>query len=515
MSILQSVRHVLRGIFKVCGKWGTKRILAFLFLLTLFTNLHFRVVSVSDYFSMTSNLDGYAGPCVLPVLDPFDPAMLRSYKQLTPFSCQGSPRIVFFDSGGILQFNQTILQSMHIEAESIQCQCQDFVRIDNDDWVDFSEPFTCNIPFKYDQDFLKISCKHKGEVVYENLLFKTHRKRRYGTTEDDHYSVLLFGVDTVSRSSSIRHMKKSVNFLKEHLGAYDFKGYMKIGGVTYPNLVAVLSGLFTEGKHEFPIKDEINDFFDDMPFLWNDFARRNYTTLYAEDLPLMNTFNLKKKGFKLPPVDHYMRPYWLGWHKHSPMRDYKSGVSLELLNVGLLKGSLEQYLCTGDVPNYASHIRYVKEFMNTYKHERKFGFSFLVEIAHNNQNILTLADKDIYEFLVWMKTEGHLDTTIVIMFSDHGPKTGDTFYTARLEKSLPMMYMMLPPKLKQKYPNITKHLTDNTKRLTTHFDLHATLRDVLDRRYSSPTVFKQKGHVRGYSLFGPIPTNRSCAGNDN
>lgn len=496
----------------VFGKCGTLRLLLFLFVLTLFCNLRFDVVSFGDYWSITYKLDGYSGACVLPVLDPFDPAMMRDYKDLTPFKCEGPPPLVYFDRDGLLKFNETFVQTSGLKLEEITCQCQELIRVDNDDWADFDEPFKCHIPFSYNKDFLKVTCHNKHEQIYDHFLFKTHKKRRFGATDKDRYSVLLFGIDTVSRSSSIRHLKKTVKYLKNDLGAFDFKGYMKTGGVTYPNLVAILSGMFPNGKGELPITDETTDFFDDKPLIWKDFAAKNYTTFYAEDLPLLNTFNLKKKGFKQPPVDHYMRPYWLGWHKISPMRDYKNGVSLDLLNVNMLKSSLEQYLCTGGITNYAAHLGYLKQFLATYKNERKFGLSFLVEIGHNNQNILNLADKDIHLFLQWMKNEGHLDDTILVVFSDHGPKTGHTFYTARMEKSLPMLYIVLPNTLKQTYPEITKHLAENTKKLTTHFDLHATLRDILERRYSSPTKFIHKSVVRGISLFGPVPSNRSCAG---
>lgn len=460
---------------------------------------------------MTYTHDDFTGPCTLPILNPFDPAMLRGYKKLEPFKCGGTEPVVYFDSNGILRFNTSALQRRQLLAHDVSCQCKDVIRVDNDDWVKFSEPYDCPLPLDYNYDFLNIKCRAKSKTVLDTFLANVRRQKRYGDTLKEHYNVLLFGIDTVSRSSSIRNLQKTVKFLHDE-GAYDFKGYMKVGENTYPNLVALLTGLRTAGVEELPIRDETNEYFDDIPFIWKSFSQKKYATLYAEDLPLLNTFNLRKKGFLNPPVDHYMRPYWLGWHEINPMRDYKSGISLELLNVGMLKSSLEQYLCAGNVPNYVAHMRYVKRFFDTYKHERKFAFSFLVEIAHNNQNILNLADEEIFNFFSDLKNDGHLENTIVVMFSDHGPKTGDTFYTARIEKSLRMLYMVLPQKLKESHPKITEFLAENTKKLTTHFDMYATLSDIVNRRYSAPTTFYKHGVERGYSLFGPMPSARSCAG---
>ena len=490
---------------------GTKTLLVIMFTLTLLSNIYLRIIGFSDYFVITYTHDDFNGPCALPILNPFDPAMLRDYKKLQPFKCTMSEPFVYFDSDNILQFNSSVLQRRHLSADDVTCRCKDVIRVDDDAWVKFSEPYTCVLPLEYKDDFLNVECYHKSKKVYSNFLSNIHRKKRYGDVKGDNYNVLLFGIDTVSRSSSIRNLKKTVQFLRK-IDAFDFKGHMKNGENTYPNLIAMLTGLKTTGKDEFPIKDETFEFFDDKPFIWKEFSRKNYTTLYAEDLPLLNTFNLRKKGFKQKPVDHYMRPYWLGWHEISPMRDYKNGISLELLNVGAFKPSLEKYLCAGNVPNYVAHMQYVKRFFDTYKHERKFAMSFMVEIAHNNQNILNLADDEIYKFFTGLQENGHLENTIVIMFSDHGPKMGDTFYTARVEKSMPMLYMVLPKKLKQSHPSLVKHLSQNTKKLTTHFDMFATLSDIVRARYEEPTVFKKNGVVRGYSLFGSMPQGRSCAG---
>lgn len=493
----------------VCGTRGT---LIILFLLTLVTNLYFRIVTFSDYLKVSFSNNDYHKPCVIPILNPYDPTMMRGLKQLEPFNCKTTDEIVYIDDENILQFNKYVLRKLQLPQQQITCQCRDVIRVDNDDWAKFSDPFPCKPPYDHKADFFRTTCVAKSNTLFDSVLFKMHRKRKYGSIAGDYFNVLLFGIDTVSRSSSIRNLKKTVKYLKDELGAFDFKGHMKTGENTYPNLINLLTGLHTSGKDELPIQDETKDYFDEVPFIWKNFTAENYTTLYAEDLPFLNTFNLKKKGFIKSPVDHYMRPYWLAWHDVSPMRDYKNGVSLDLLNVGMLKKGLEKYLCAGNVPNYVAHLQYVRKFFDTYQSERKFALSFLVEIAHNNQNILALADNAIYDFFVGLKAKGHLNNTVVIVFSDHGPKTGESFYTARMEKSLPMLYISLPPKLAHTYPHIVKNLEQNIKKLTTHYDMYATLRDIVERTFDPPGQLIKNGEVRGYSLFGKMPSERSCSG---
>ena len=64
-------------------------------------------------------------------------------------------------------------------------------------------------------------------------------------------------------------------------------------------------------EHELPntIKNTYNSTFVDLayPFIWKDFEKLNYATLFGEDWPLIGTFQYRMKGFSKPPTTHYMR----------------------------------------------------------------------------------------------------------------------------------------------------------------------------------------------------------------
>lgn len=511
LRILQWFSGRRRGGRK--NDFGTRNILFVLFIGMLYSVVYFQLIGLEDYFHMYT-YNTYHEPCILPHLDPYDSTVMKRVIKLEPIVCKGKP-VVYIDKDNILQYNTSLIRELQTKPEKIKCGCQHIIRVHKDDNVEFSRHFNCTPPYKHKGDFLKIQCSVSGETVLDTILTKIYRRKKFGIINDDHFNVLLFGIDSVSRSTSIRQMPKTLEFLKNELGALDFEGHMTIEDGTFCNLMAILSGLF---PFELPKVSEQYPFVDIYPFIWKNFTNKHYVTMFAEDNPAIGTFNLGiLKGFPKPPVDHYMRPYWLAWDTVYPHRGQSvlSGLSRQIANVGVLKVLTEQSsMCAGHEPNYVAHINYVRQFFNTYKHERKFALPFLAEIGHDNPNILNIADHEIVKFFNELRIEGHLDNTFLILFSDHGPRTGDgdTLPVKRLEKSLPMFYLVPPKRFRDSYPELVKRLAINTKRLTTHFDLHVTLKDILNRNFKRPSIFYRGKAIRGYSLFREVPSNRSCAG---
>jgi arylsulfatase A-like enzyme len=70
-------------------------------------------------------------------------------------------------------------------------------------------------------------------------------------------------------------------------------------------------------------------------------------------------------------------------------------------------------------------MNWVKEFFLTYSSQPKFSFIFHSEASHNYNNPLSLLDNDLKEFLVYLKTSGVLDNTILLFMSDHGVRVSD------------------------------------------------------------------------------------------
>lgn len=59
---------------------------------------------------------------------------------------------------------------------------------------------------------------------------------------------------------------------------------------------------------------------------------------------------------------------------------------------------------------------------------------------------------------------------------------------------------------------LEKQLVENSKRMTTPFDIHETLNDIAWGTFTKPKKpLNNKKMPRGYSLFGPTPKNRTCS----
>lgn len=127
------------------------------------------------------------------------------------------------------------------------------------------------------------------------------------------YNVMLFGIDSISRLNLIRTMPETKAFLEQHNWTW-LEGYNKIGDNTFPNVMAILTGMNASylGDTCFPSNSKN---LDDCPFIWKNYSRRGYLTAYFEDEAHIGTFNYLKYGFLNSPTDYYGRPYMLAGMK--------------------------------------------------------------------------------------------------------------------------------------------------------------------------------------------------------
>jgi len=209
-------------------------------------------------------------------------------------------------------------------------------------------------------------------------------------------------------------------------------------------------------------------------------------------------------GFRHQPVDHYMRTFYL-----AAERRYAS----------------YHPFCVGSTPRHVNMFAWQRHFFDRYAECRKFSFIFHSEFSHDNSLRLPLADDDLQRHLAALYDAGHLDHTVLVLISDHGPRFDRTRRTTRgkYDERLPYLAVRLPPSFTARYPNAAENLRLNaaTGRLVTAFDVHATLLDVM--RYATseqspqdvPQVQLYYGRLpRAISLFAEVPVDRSCTDAD-
>ena len=83
----------------------------------------------------------------------------------------------------------------------------------------------------------------------------------------------------------------------------------------------------------------------------------------------------------------------------------------------------------------------------------------------------------------------------------------------KLEERLPFLAVRLPGWFSERYPRAAANLRLNSDRLTTPFDVHETLMDVIDMERLR-NVTEDRPRPRAYSLYDNIPADRTCADAD-
>jgi len=223
---------------------------------------------------------------------------------------------------------------------------------------------------------------------------------------------------------------------------------------------------------------------DDYPFVFKEYQKHGYKTVFAEDYPDMNVFNYRLNGFGKTPTTKYLRPWWLA-----------------------ARDKFEEVNKKSPKCNHEFTFDYMRNFLKEYKMEKKFLFT-ISNLAHNFPRSSVLIDRDLKNLYTHMNETGQLNHSLVIVFGDHGDRTSEfrKLMQGKLEERLPFMGLTLPSWFKNKFPILFQNLKSNSKLLTTHYDIHMTLHHVVNKLGAIPK------HKLGRSLFSDITSlNRTCA----
>lgn len=316
----------------------------------------------------------------------------------------------------------------------------------------------------------------------------------------DRLSVLIVGLDSISRLNFHRMMPKTVKALQS-LDAVEMLGYTKVADNTYPNLIPVLAGLNKDELHDL-CWQKPDKTFDECPFLWKKFSAAGYRTVFGEDACNMTTFNYLKPGFQAQPTDYYLRPYCIGAER-------------DIGNTCKLNANL----CIGTRKTFDCLLHYTRKTAREFSSKLYFAFFWQASLTHDFFTYPQLGDDSYHDFIEYLSQEDLLNRTVLIMMSDHGMRWGEfrQTYQGRTEDSLPFVFIVLPQWWRIKYPLAWSNLRKNTRSLTTAFDLHETLIDLLNPRVLRESFLKKRIKTqtvspvpRGISWFLKIPNDRTC-----
>lgn len=171
--------------------------------------------------------------------------------------------------------------------------------------------FEDKIDLPENAEYIYVYCTSRNKKIYKTIYFLVVDKKPKsappnGKLNNTTYSLLLFGIDSISRQNFIRMLPKTREYIEKR-GWLPLEGYTKVADNTFPNLVPVLSGMTADQLSKlcnpYP-KHKL----DDCPFIWKNFSDEGYLTAYTEDIYWMGSFNYARYGFVNSPTDYYSRP---------------------------------------------------------------------------------------------------------------------------------------------------------------------------------------------------------------
>ena len=430
--------------------------------------------------------------CVHPQLELWHPALKKYFQDPPPLQCAEEENWVYVDNG-------TFRISPNAIKNHGEIECSYMPRLRGND--DFSVVNGKTITGIRDgtplsSDFFLVLCTAADKKIYKNIhssiAFDANLQSRSAQTPMPKHAmgldVMMFGFDSTSRMTWMRNLPKTHDYFTKSLGGLVLEGYNIVGDGTPQALLPILTGHSEPELPEARRGKSSAKTVDGHPWLWKDFKKAGYVTQWAEDGASVGTFTYRMLGFKHQPVDHYMRPFYLQAEKQY---------------------SAHKRHCLGSVPRHLNMINWARDFFHMYANKPKFSFIFHSEFTHGGFSEVRVVDDDLKAFLESLEEAGFLNSTILILMADHGARFHAVRQTVqgKYEERMPYFGFRFPPWFERKYPDAMRNFRLNTNRLTTPYDIHETLANLLEYTGSKTVDVKQ----RGISLFNEIPNERTCS----
>eukprot|EP01012_Entosiphon_sulcatum_P023624 TRINITY_DN28717_c0_g3_i1.p1 TRINITY_DN28717_c0_g3~~TRINITY_DN28717_c0_g3_i1.p1 ORF type:complete len:692 (+),score=85.36 TRINITY_DN28717_c0_g3_i1:24-2078(+) len=379
----------------------------------------------------------------------------------------------------------------------------------------------------FDDEFVEVTCGDSKSVLLVQHVPKPgtaegarrqeqQRQRSTGTqpaasgkAPERAPNVLFLMLDAVSRLHIKRRLPQLVQAVERahrsgNTTLFQFFRYSIIGHSTQGNVP-----LFLTGHFDHPSYNQLSNLSSPRSdrYWWSDFKREHgHVTTFINDL-CEDKLDLWMGGRGshldnefvawccFAEYDNYgERTNWIGPYSFSP-----------------------RCLRHRFVHSYA--LQYLRQAWDHYARTERVGqtvYATFTDGHEGTMEVISTMDTDLARLVDWLGAEGHLQDTVVVLGSDHGMHMGPYFMTVpgRLEQKLPLLQLLVPTAMLERYPELNDTLQHNSQSLITAWDLYATLRQlaVYPRPADRGTPDYPRGPKWAKSLLAEkVPYNRTCA----
>uniref|UniRef100_A0A914Q7R6 Sulfatase N-terminal domain-containing protein n=1 Tax=Panagrolaimus davidi TaxID=227884 RepID=A0A914Q7R6_9BILA len=347
-------------------------------------------------------------------------------------------------------------------------------------------------------DVIEIQCEKDGTLYHRFWHAQVYRKSPIPSKPKppEKYDVHIFLIDCVGQTQFIRSLPKTVHMLRENYNAIPFHHLNKVGLNSHPNGFGLLIGKMIEDIPRSP-------FSKGHTAQYSTATKACYTPLDDEQYI---AFRYQDDGYiTMVSKGHYdncadavctATPF----HIHSEEQG---------LDANQLKGILYNDTCHEP---HTYLCDYLKSFLKAYPDKPKFSITWIITLAHNpDPNSLSSTDDYFYQF--FNDTRKDFENSFLFVMSDHGSRFGTMRETlmGEIEDNNPALFLSVPKPLRQN-ANLMQQLRTNSKELITHFDIYATLNELVQTyRIDLPKNPRIRNPLLlGSSLLHPLPKPRTC-----
>ncbi|XP_017074980.2 LOW QUALITY PROTEIN: uncharacterized protein LOC108110424 [Drosophila eugracilis] len=448
--------------------------------------------------------------CKMPYVNPFNAEFMKINKPKIFMPCTNESDLITvnFDkvyNQYVLHINEEVLHKLsQSKSNEFSCFYQKIIYGQSAERYDKKgnrTKFTQDYLVPLDVEGMLVECRSADNILLlqkDAFTFVQNKKIPHSSQKDRKASVIMYGIDTVSRTNLRRMMPLLYEYLRSP-GWYEMMGYNKVADNSFPNIFALLTGYSPETAETEICDTDLDGCLDKIPFIWQDFKKNGYLTAYAEDEEVSNTFSYKKPGFAVKPTDYYFRPFLNALEKET--------------HVQYCPDCRKKY-CLGRRLANSYIFDYCRQFMQRFVADRPiWGMFWTNHFSHDDVFMLSAMQHKILNDLLNFEKDGAFEHTIMIFFSDHGARFGPMMHMKEsfLEERLPMMFIYLPPWFREKYPLYAEALFQNQNRLSSNFDVYNTLRHILNIDEGVDDTQWAFDCPQCQSLFHPLPENRGCS----